>query len=332
MNTLKGYVRCPLCGGELRISAEKAFCTTHEFPVEGGVPRLLPPDLMRVRDGHPDAGPRARTYRSFGYEWSAFAHQLAAYEVNFRWYLEPIGGEPLQDRRVLDAGCGMGRHTHHFLARGAEVVALDASNAIDLACANNPSDRALFVQADLLHIPLESGVFDIACCLGVLHHIEDAACAMKELVRVIRPGGWVLVYVYHDPSETSAFRGHLLRLVSAARSLTTRMPLPLLRALTWPLTAMLYAGYVAPGKLLCRVARLRPRVTRLPLGQYVDYPFRVLWNDQFDRFSAPLERRYRRAEVEAFLGHAGLVDVRILGGYGWRAAGRKPPVEAAPSG
>ena len=334
MNTLSALIRCPLCGGVLRIGTEKASCPTHEFPVAGGVPRLLPPDLMRVRDGHPDDGARARTYRSFGYEWSAFARQLPVYEDNFRWYLEPIAREPLKDRRVLDAGCGMGRHTHHFLARGAEVIALDASPAIDVACANNPSERALFVQADLLHLPLESGVIDIAGCLGVLHHLENPAGALKELVRVVRPGGWVLVYLYHDPSESSALRGYVVRIVSALRSLTTRMPLALLRALTWVLAVVLYAGYVSPAKLLCRSPRLRARITRLPLGQYLDYPFRVLWNDQFDRFSAPLEKRYRRAEAEAFLAEAGLQDLRILGGYGWRAAGRKPsgPASAGPKG
>ena len=119
--------------------------------------------------------------------------------------------------------------------------------------------------------------------------------------------------------------------MTAARTITTRLPLPLLRILTWVVAAVLYAGYVAPAKAASRISALRPWIARLPLGQYVDYPFRVFWNDQFDRFSAPLEKRYRRAEVEALLAGAGLEDVRILGGYGWRAAGRKPVEPAVPS-
>jgi SAM-dependent methyltransferase len=216
----------------------------------------------------------------------------------------------------------MGRHTTTCLV--APTLALDASPAIDMAHANNPSERALFLQADLLHLPLESDACDLASCLGVLHHLEDPAGGIRELVRVVRPGGWVLVYVYHDPTDTSVIRRWLLAAVDRTRSLTTRMPLPLLRAVTLILAGLLYAGYVLPGKLLSRVAGLRPKVARLPLGQYIDYPFRVLWNDQFDRFSAPLEKRYRRETVVALLEAAGLQELRILGGYGWRAAGRKP--------
>ena len=62
----------------------------------------------------------------------------------------------------------------------------------------------------------------------------------------------------------------------------------------------------------------------MPLGQYVEYPFRVLWNDQLDRFSAPIEKRYSRAQVETLMREAGLTGVTLLGGYGWRAVGTRP--------
>jgi hypothetical protein len=42
------------------------------------------------------------------------------------------------------------------------------------------------------------------------------------------------------------------------------------------------------------------------------------------RSAAPLEKRYSRAEVESLLAAAGLVDVEVLPGYGWRAVGRRP--------
>jgi SAM-dependent methyltransferase len=294
------------------------------FPVEGQIPRLLPEDLMRVRAGAGATDVRSRTYLSFGFEWKSFSVQLPAYEQNFLWYLEPVGDQTLDGRVVLDAGCGMGRHTHHLLARGAQVVALDASPAVEVAFANNASARALFLQADLLHLPLENETFDLACCLGVLHHVDNATRGVQELVRVLRPGGWLVVYLYHDVSETSAARQVLLWLVTQARRVTTRMPLSLLRGVAFGLAVALWVGYVLPCKLLVRVPAISERIRALPLGQYVDYPFRVLWNDQFDRFSAPLERRYRRDSVLGLLRDAGLQDIRILGGYGWRAAGQKP--------
>ena len=54
------------------------------------------------------------------------------------------------------------------------------------------------------------------------------------------------------------------------------------------------------------------------------YPFEVLVNDQFDRFSAPIERRYTRARVETMLEAAGLDDVTVLPNHGWLGEGRVP--------
>ena len=60
------------------------------------------------------------------------------------------------------------------------------------------------------------------------------------------------------------------------------------------------------------------------MKQYARYPFRVCVNDQFDRLSAPIENRYTRAEVEAWLLRAGLEDVIVRPNCGWVAVGRKP--------
>jgi SAM-dependent methyltransferase len=327
--SLESLLRCPSCGSALRLRDESASCGPHVFPVTEGIPRLLPPDLRRVSEGHREETVRARTYESFGFEWRRFADQLAAYSVSFRWYLAPLGDSPLSGRTVLDAGCGMGRFSHHFLKQGARVVALDASAAIEVAAQNNRGGDALFVQADLLHPPVVEGGFDLVCCLGVLHHLEDTQEALRGLARTARPGGWVLVYLYHDPGETAPWQGRLLSLVTAARRVTTRMPFAVLRPLTWLLAVALWLTYVLPLRFVVRVAGRDRAVGRLPLAWYVDYPFRILWNDQFDRFSAPLEKRYRRAEVEALMRSAGLEDVRILGEHGWRVAGRRPTGEGA---
>ena len=54
------------------------------------------------------------------------------------------------------------------------------------------------------------------------------------------------------------------------------------------------------------------------------YPFRTCVNDQFDRLSAPLERRYSRAQVEQILKSADLEAVNVFPNFGWVASGRKP--------
>ena len=61
-----------------------------------------------------------------------------------------------------------------------------------------------------------------------------------------------------------------------------------------------------------------------PLFIYTKYPFTVLFNDQFDRFSAPIEKRYDPDEVQELLERAGLRDVQVRSCFGWLADGTKP--------
>ena len=60
----------------------------------------------------------------------------------------------------------------------------------------------------------------------------------------------------------------------------------------------------------------------LPLKQYASYPFSVCVNDQFDRFSAPIERRYTRAQVRGWFERAGMEEVAVRPHYGWVGTGR----------
>jgi hypothetical protein len=60
------------------------------------------------------------------------------------------------------------------------------------------------------------------------------------------------------------------------------------------------------------------------MKQYANFPFRVCVNDQFDRFSAPIENRYTRQEVIDWLVQAGLEEPQVSSNYGWIGTGRKP--------
>jgi hypothetical protein len=105
-----------------------------------------------------------------------------------------------------------------------------------------------------------------------------------------------------------------------------------LHALCYPLAVVLYAGVVAPYRLLRRVPAARRLAEELPLKTYADYPFGVLVNDQFDRFSAPIEHRFDEDQARALLANAGCVDVTSLANAGWVLDGVMPaPDTAVPS-
>jgi len=299
----------------------------HTYPFADGTARILRVSLRdsMARGGSGDAAEEAkrRTAASFGYEWRHFADLRPEWERNFLAYMAPHGHEFFPGKLVLDAGSGAGRHAYYAARDGADVVAVDLGPAIDVT-RRNTADLAniLAVQADLYDLPFADGTFDFAYSIGVLHHLPDPEAAFRQLLRVVRPGGEVGIYVYWRHEH--GVRGALLRLVTAARRVTTRLPHPVLHLLSYPIAAVATALFVWPARLLARIPPLREVALRLPLAGYMHYPFIVCVNDQFDRFSAPLERRYTEAEVRAWLGREGLEDVHVLANYGWVAGGRKP--------
>jgi SAM-dependent methyltransferase len=222
---------------------------------------------------------------------------------------------------VLDVGTGSGRHSFHAVLAGARVIAVDIGASIDVARRNLPAS-VLTVQADAEALPFEPASFDLVMSIGVLHHLPDTERALRSIARYAKPGGHVHVYLYWVPEQ--AWQRHVLSVVSALRRVTVHLPHRVLHALCYPLAVVLQVVFVAPYRVLRRWPRTARLAAALPLKTYADYPFSVLVNDQFDRFSAPLERRFTADEVRAAMHGAGLEDVVVLPNHGWVADGRRP--------
>ena len=105
--------------------------------------------------------------------------------------------------RVLDAGCGSGRHLcESFRTPGVDVAGVDL-NRDDLGkargflslMAKEQKGLWLVAQADVTKLPFAGGSFDVVICSEVLEHIEDNRTAVAELVRVLKPIGDLVVTV-----------------------------------------------------------------------------------------------------------------------------------------
>jgi SAM-dependent methyltransferase len=108
--------------------------------------------------------------------------------------------------RVLDMGCGAGRHAFEMYRRGGDVIAFDQdgdelAGVLDLFGAMRDAGEvptgaeADIKQGDALSLPFADGEFDRVVAAEVLEHIPDDTTAIAELARVLRPGGTMAVTV-----------------------------------------------------------------------------------------------------------------------------------------
>lgn len=104
---------------------------------------------------------------------------------------------PRAGERILDAGCGSGRHLLALEAAGADAVGIDFSLEM-LRVARSKLRQAALVQADLLlGWPVRAGQFDAGVCALVGEHLDDLEHVCREMWRVLRPGGRAIFSVYH---------------------------------------------------------------------------------------------------------------------------------------
>lgn len=160
--------------------------------------------MVLVQDGVPDFVDASRLERQHTLELEAQRNAVDKYyeneeKLSCQWdritsdELPPLLGFP--SGLVLDLGCGTGTAGAAFRRTGTTVIGADLSEAC-LSVAKRRLDGV--VRADAVALPFIDGAFDAVVSRGALHHLASPEGALKELARVVRPGGRVLLA---DPRE-----------------------------------------------------------------------------------------------------------------------------------
>lgn len=274
-------------------------------------------------DGNIDS----KTVESFGEEWLKFSSfSEEEIEIAGNQYFDIINETILnKDTSVLDLGCGSGRWTK-FIAKKVKLVeAVDPSNAVFSANYLNRNEKNVRVtQASVSNIPFEDNTFDFVICLGVLHHIPNTQQALTDLVKKIKKGGTILLYLYYSLDNRSNLYKFIFKTSSLLRLFVSKMPKPLKKITCDVIAFTIYLPLVLVVRFFQFIFGKQAWIRKIPLSYYSDKSINIIRNDSLDRFGTPLEQRFSKNEIKKMMTNAGLSNIVFSNNEPyWHMTGKK---------
>jgi SAM-dependent methyltransferase len=190
----------------------------------------------------PEAAPTSGTQHQFGYEWELYPEILPLHQEQFKRWIAPFREEDFAGKRFLDGGCGMGRNAFWALQAGAtSALAIDYD---ERTIASARKNLAGFPQCEVRFESIyeldEPDAFDIAFSIGVIHHLAEPRKAIENLVKALKPGGSLVLWVYGKEGNEL----YLSMIDPLRKLLTSRLPPGATRLLAKAMTVAL-KGYLA---------------------------------------------------------------------------------------
>jgi len=133
-----------------------------------------------------------------------FFERVEAHRYEKEWHIPAAANfAGTRGLKVLEIGCGMGTDGAQFARAGADYTGIDLTNAaVELARKRFAASelKGDFLVSDGENLDFANDSFDLVYSHGVLHHTPDIEAAVREIHRVLKPGGRAMVMLYHRGS------------------------------------------------------------------------------------------------------------------------------------
>jgi len=292
---------------DIRLESDTLLVDGRAYPIVNDIIILLEPDEYpkylrdRARPGtdvglsHKPSFPEDIQHQ-FGECWKRYPNVLPENEREFDQYFDIVDLEKLNDLRVCDLGCGMGRWTLLLQNRCKcrEAILVDFSEAIfvarDLLRGYNNS---LFFMGDLNNLPFRKGFADFIFSLGVLHHVPVNALELVRRLGTYSPT--LLVYLYYALDNRPWYFKSILSAVTSVRLLLSSIRNSLFREMfTWFGVSVIYLPLIWAGHVLRPVGLSR----YIPLADEHHWAsIEGLRHHVYDRFFTRIEQRFSREQI-----------------------------------
>lgn len=278
----------PICGA-LRVAG-----TDTGYPIVDCIARVTPELAQRYAEwlkpfGLKPAGSSTTedfqaegTVDSFGFQWTWNAAMRS--EEDLRWRVASrfkLSAADFAGKLVLDAGSGAGDQSRWLLDQDAEVVSIDLSSAIEVVARKlRLRPGWVGVQGDVTMLPFADGLFGLSYCEGVIQHTRDSARTVRELHRVLKPGGLILATHY---GKATKLLGKLRSAnIDALRKSLSRLDRYKLLWITGNIAALSYVPLL--GKLL--------RLTGTAIYSDLMPDYKTTWTNTFDTYGNHAYQRH----------------------------------------
>jgi SAM-dependent methyltransferase len=256
----------------------------------------------------------AKTIDGFGDEWNRFDQQglkseehlalFNKYFAIFPWEELPVGAVG------FDMGCGSGRWAKLVAPRVGKLHCIDPSSALEVARANlGGVANCEFHHCGVGEVGIDDGTLDFGYSLGVLHHVPDTEQGIRDCVKLLKPGGVFLLYLYYAFDNRSAAYRALWLLSDIVRRFISRQPHGVRYFASQCMAFAVYWPLARCARLLEKLGASADVVAALPLSFYRKLSFYTMRTDALDRFGTSLEQRFTRDEISRMMEQAGLTQV-----------------------